>query len=229
MCWKRPSSSVPDDEVAKTAREYVGRLIEEAIPFTAKQENWPYVSTLLQSVPPAMDLQVVYVRGGQAIDATLRPVDSTKWFYVDRGLQLTALTRVHTASSWTEAWRLGLRETKESLQKVLNFLAKLVTLRVSPKSLGGPLMIAAVAGSEAYQGTARLLLLLTFLSANLAVLNFLPIPALDGGHIMFLATEAITGKPVDERLQATLTLIGVVCLLGLMLLVFYNDIGRLFM
>ena len=70
---------------------------------------------------------------------------------------------------------------------------------------------------------------LTLLSANLAILNFLPIPALDGGHIMFLTAEAVTGKPVDERLQGTLTLIGVVCLVGLMVFVFANDIGRLFL
>jgi membrane-associated protease RseP (regulator of RpoE activity) len=68
-----------------------------------------------------------------------------------------------------------------------------------------------------------------FALSNLAILNFLPIPALDGGHIMFITAEAVTGKPVDERLQGTLTLIGVVCLLGLMVFVFANDIGRLFL
>ena len=88
-------------------------------------------------------------------------------------------------------------------------------------------MIVAVGRIGGLGGTARLLLFLTFLSANLAILNFLPIPALDGGHIMFLTAEAVTGKPVDERLQNTLTLIGVVCLLALMVLVFRNDIGRL--
>ena len=90
-------------------------------------------------------------------------------------------------------------------------------------------MIAAAAGSEASQGIPRLLLFLTLLSANLAILNFLPIPALDGGHMVFLAAEGVTGKPVDERLQGTLTLIGVACLLALMVFVFANDIGRLFM
>jgi regulator of sigma E protease len=124
---------------------------------------------------------------------------------------------------------LGLRQTKEDFVRVLRFLGKLVTFRVSPKSLGGPLMIAAAAGSEFSQGIPRLLLFLTLLSTNLAILNFLPVPALDGGHMMFLTAEAVTGKPVDERLQGTLTLIGVVCLLGLMVFVFANDVGRLFL
>ncbi len=90
-------------------------------------------------------------------------------------------------------------------------------------------MIAAVANSEANEGIPNLLLFLTLLSANLAILNFLPIPALDGGHIVFLIAEAVTGKPVDERVQGTLTMIGVACLLALMLFVFGNDIKRIFL
>ena len=123
--------------------------------------------------------------------------------------------RAHRGIAGRKPGSLGYRETKEQLLRVFDVLGKLVTLQLSPKNLGGPLMIAAVAGSEASQGIPRLLIFLTFLSANLAILNFLPIPALDGGHMMFLTAEAVTGKPVDERLQGTLTLIGVVCLLGL--------------
>ena len=103
--------------------------------------------------------------------------------------------------------------------RVVGFLQKLFAGSISPKNLGGPISIAAVAGSEASQGIARLLMFLTFLSANLAILNFLPIPALDGGHMVFLLAEGIRGKPVDERMQVALTLAGVACLLGLMIFV----------
>jgi regulator of sigma E protease len=65
---------------------------------------------------------------------------------------------------------------------------------------------------------------LTMLSANLAVINFLPIPALDGGHMMFLIAEAIRGKPVDEALQMRLTVMGVLALLALMIFVTFNDV-----
>jgi regulator of sigma E protease len=95
------------------------------------------------------------------------------------------------------------------------------------KNLGGPIMIAVAAGSEASKGIPALLIFLCLLSANLAVLNILPIPVLDGGHLMFLAAEGIRGKPVDERLQFALTLIGFFCLIGLMILVFGLDIRRL--
>jgi regulator of sigma E protease len=67
---------------------------------------------------------------------------------------------------------------------------------------------------------------LVMISANLAILNFLPIPALDGGHMLFLTAEAIRGKPVDEKLQVRLTVVGVVCLLSLMVFATAMDIGR---
>ena len=85
-----------------------------------------------------------------------------------------------------------------------------------------------MAGSEASRGITSLLLFLTFLSVNLAILNFLPIPALDGGHMVFLSWEMLTGKPPNERLQIALTLVSVGCLLMLMLFVISNDIVRMF-
>ena len=87
-------------------------------------------------------------------------------------------------------------------------------------------MIVAAAGSEASQGMGRFLLFLTLLSANLAVINFLPIPVLDGGHMMFLAYEGVTGKPVNERIQFQLTLVGLALILMLMVFVIGLDIKR---
>jgi len=80
---------------------------------------------------------------------------------------------------------------------------------------------------EASEGLPRLLLFLTLLSANLAILNFLPIPVLDGGHMLFLTYEGIVGKPVNERIQMSLTLVGFSLLMGLMIFVFGLDISRI--
>ena len=91
-------------------------------------------------------------------------------------------------------------------------------MRSNYKNLGGPLTIVAAATMEASEGWPRLFIFLTLLSANLAVLNFLPIPVLDGGHMLFLAYEGIVGKPVDERIQMSLTLLGFGLLMGLMVL-----------
>jgi regulator of sigma E protease len=77
-------------------------------------------------------------------------------------------------------------------------------------------------------GISRLLLFLTFLSANLAIVNFLPIPVLDGGHMVFLSWELIVGKPVNERIQGYLTAGGRFFLLTLIVCVTFQDVIRLF-
>jgi regulator of sigma E protease len=78
---------------------------------------------------------------------------------------------------------------------------------------------------QARQGLGNLLIFLTLLSANLAVINFLPIPVLDGGHFVLLLYEGIRGKPADERVQEILTWIGLIFLLSLMVFVFGLDFG----
>jgi regulator of sigma E protease len=118
------------------------------------------------------------------------------------------------------------RQTYEDGTKIVLILRKLVTGQLSPTNLGGIGMITVVATSEASQGTARLLLFLTFLSANLAVVNFLPIPVLDGGHMMFLAWEGIFRRPVPERWQFQLTLGGLAFVLCLFLFTNGLDVYR---
>lgn len=195
-------------------------------PLNDETNTWPFVMGLLQLAKPGTDLRLVFERQGTQDSVTLTPVASDEYF-ADRGFRITSFAEKHTATSWTEAASLGLRQTKEDVYRVASFLRKLVTGQISPSKLGGPITIAAVAGSEASHSVPRLLIFLTFLSANLAILNFLPIPALDGGHMVFLLAEWVRGKPVDERLQMALTLAGVVCLLMLMVFVSSMDIWRL--
>jgi len=195
--------------------------------------NWYFVHSILQLAPDS-DLDVTFRRGTDAPKtAAIKPLTSDQFatepfFYPGRRVQTQPLSLVRTADSWSEAWSLGYAETEVSAKKVFAVLQRLFTGHISYRSLGGPIMIIRAAGSEASEGLARLLVFLTFLSANLAVLNFLPIPALDGGHMLFLIAEGVRGKPLNERLQVTLTLIGVGCLLSLMVLVFTLDIQRFF-
>ena len=111
---------------------------------------------------------------------------------------------------------------------VFRSVKALGTAQVSPKNLVGPIGIIGLAINGADQGPAELLLFLTLLSANLAVLNFLPIPVLDGGHLLLLAYEGISGKPADERVQVALTYLGLAFILALMLWVCGLDVLRLF-
>ena len=92
--------------------------------------------------------------------------------------------------------------------------------------MGGPVAIAQAAFYQADRGPAELLIFLAMLSANLAVINFLPIPLLDGGHMVFLLYEGIRGRPANERVVLALHMAGFVFIIGLMLFVIGLDIQR---
>jgi regulator of sigma E protease len=141
-----------------------------------------------------------------------------------RGIYFQTAREIRKAGSWKAAWALGLRETKQGVEQVFFVLRNIGSLF---KNLGGPIMIATAGTQEASLGIPRLLLFLSLLSANLAVLNMLPIPVLDGGHMMFLLYEGIVGKPVNERITIGLTMLGLFFILGLMVFVFSMDIYRL--
>lgn len=101
--------------------------------------------------------------------------------------------------------------------------------RVVPASdLGGPILIAQIAGEQMKAGWINLIYFMGLLSVNLGILNLLPIPVLDGGHLVFLTLEAIRRKPVAERAQIVAQQVGIGLLGTLMIFVFYNDIARLF-
>ena len=136
--------------------------------------------------------------------------------------------RHYKLDTWKEASIEGCNQVYRDATRVLKTFRKLVTGRISPKNLGGPGTIAVVATSEASQGTSNLLLFLTFLSANLAVVNFLPIPVLDGGHMLFLAYEGIFRRPVNEKTQALLTYVGLAMILTLMIFVVCLDATRIY-
>jgi regulator of sigma E protease len=106
-------------------------------------------------------------------------------------------------------------------------LYKLVARQVPLKSLGGPILIAQVAGRQAEMGVTYLIQFMAALSVNLFLLNLLPIPVLDGGHLFFFALEAIRGKPVEIKHREMAQGLGLMLILALMLLVFYQDILRL--
>ena len=110
---------------------------------------------------------------------------------------------------------------------VVKGLVLMLQGRVSPKELGGPIAIARAAGQQARAGLRYFLSMLAFLSVNLAVLNLLPIPALDGGHLAFFGIEGLLRRPLGQRQREIAQHIGLLLLITLMVFVFYNDIHRL--
>lgn len=110
----------------------------------------------------------------------------------------------------------------------LRMLWKMVTLEISVKHLSGPISIAQYAGFSAEAGITRFLEFLAIVSVSLGILNLLPIPILDGGHLLYYLIESIIGRPVSEEAQYLGQRLGVAMLVGLMGLAFYNDLARIF-
>jgi regulator of sigma E protease len=182
---------------------------------------------LMQSLPVGAPIKCWVRRDGKMVDGVVKLEYADDWYWHQRGIAMSPLMHLHQTDSIANALKLGTWETSRRFGDVLTFLRLLVTGKIGAKGVGGPIEIARAAGSEASYGVSRLMIFLTLLSANLAILNFLPIPALDGGHMMFLIAEAIRGKPVNEALQVRLTMLGVLGLLSLMAFVIVKDIMRL--
>jgi regulator of sigma E protease len=207
------------------------RDAEQTLKLDGKLRGWPAVIYMASSRRlPDTRLKVTASRGDEVVTAELTSVPSTDVFLESRNLDpvFTPLSEMHVAAGWGEAFSLGAREVKERMTEVFTVVTKLVTGRISATNLGGPLTIITQAQHEADRGISDLLMFFTFLSANLAVINFLPIPALDGGHMVFLAYEGIRRKPVDENLQMRLSAAGILSLLALMLFVTMLDLYRFY-
>ena len=190
----------------------------------AKPSNWAYVSSLMQL---ATDRQVKLTLSEGARTVLCTPVVDTKdnWFVPGlRGLRVYAQVMLLKSNGLADAAVMGLTHTRNSIIDLYLTLRNLLTGQLSVENLHGPLGIASVAYDFARQGLAEMSLFLGILSANLAVLNFLPIPVLDGGHMVFLIWEAVTRKRPSERVQIAATYFGMAFVLCLAILVFYLDL-----
>jgi regulator of sigma E protease len=125
------------------------------------------------------------------------------------------------------ALNLGVFYTGRLTWLTVESLYKLVAREVPLKSIGGPILIAQVAGKQAEMGATYLVQFMAALSVNLFLLNLLPVPVLDGGHLFFFVIEAIRGKPLPLQHREMAQGLGLMLLLALMILVFYQDILRL--
>lgn len=199
---------------------------DAGLELSERSPSWPYLLAVLQQVAPGTRVQLV-VEGadGLARDVELDPAAEVDRFVVDRGLVFKPVYKLVKAGSVGAALASGGRKAVEDLSLVYRFLGKLTSSQISPRLLGGPIEIAKQAGRSAEEGFSRLLLFLTMLSANLAVVNFLPIPVLDGGHMVFLLYELVRGKPPSENVVGALSYLGLALILTLMMFVFGLDLG----
>ncbi len=129
--------------------------------------------------------------------------------------------------SLPDAFIKALKKTWEMSVLTLRVLGKMIVGEASVKNLSGPISIAKYAGQSADIGLVAFLSFMAIVSVSLGVLNLLPVPLLDGGHLMFYLVELVIGKPVSEAIQILGQQVGLVLLLGLMSIAIFNDITRL--
>ncbi|MFQ6021165.1 MAG: RIP metalloprotease RseP [Acidiferrobacterales bacterium] len=145
-----------------------------------------------------------------------------------RYAEIPAELRVRVRFGLGQAVVEGITSTWSMSVLTVKMLIKMLQLEVSTKNISGPLTIAQYAGHTAKVGPDRFIMFLAVVSISLGVLNLLPIPVLDGGHLLYYFIEAIKGSPVSERVMIWGQQFGILLLIGLMMLAFYNDFTRIF-
>ena len=189
--------------------------------------TWGQMSELVQQ-SEGKPVTLALDREGRRITVTLEPTwDKSLERYL-LGVQKTTAPRpedviIKQYPFW-DAIVAGTQENLRLAGLTLQVVGRLVTFQLSYKSLGGPIRIAQASAAAAQSGAADFLFFMAFLSMQLGILNLLPIPVLDGGHLFFMGIEAIRRKPVSQRVQGIAIQMGLFLLLFVMLIVTINDI-----
>lgn len=220
---KRIELYLPPEQVKGEARDPIVIDLEDPVK-EAKSNNWGHAFWMMQEFSNcSVRLTVVEDQKERKVELTPK-LDPTWPLPIIQGLRMEQLEMEQKADSLGEAWMMSTNYTRNSAMNIYLTLRSLFTGRVSAKELHGPIGIATAAVSIVQHGLSPLLLFLGFLSINLAVLNFLPIPVLDGGHMVFLMWEAVTRRRPSERIMIGATYAGMIFLLSLMAFVLYLDI-----
>ena len=192
-------------------------------------DQWAYYFDAIQHNDfPIIKVKIAH--GGVNLSQEFGPIEAEPdrtWPMPSRGLRLLQDSRLQKAHSLGEAVEFGMDRTMGFIKQIYLNLSSLVSGRISTKSLGGPLEIASQAFGFAGEDLFVFALFLGIISINLAVVNFLPIPVLDGGHMVFLIYEKLRGRPPSEMVRAVATYVGLFLIFSLMLYVFYQDLTRI--
>jgi regulator of sigma E protease len=190
-----------------------------------ESDQWAHAFWSLQETE-FKEVTLRVARGKETQEVHLFALADHSWPKADRGLTFLPESHLQKADTLSEALLLGLHDTYYNITQIYMNLKAMITGRVSVKTVGGPIMIATVAYDVAGRNIYQFMLFLAMISINLAVVNFLPIPILDGGHMVFLIWEKIKGGPVSEAVRTYATMVGLAVILFLMVFTFWMDIAR---
>ncbi|MGH7275008.1 MAG: RIP metalloprotease RseP [Nitrospiria bacterium] len=197
-----------------------------------KVTQWENIRDLLQA-SGGREIAVVLNRGRETLELRVLPVEKEdknifgepqmSW-KIGIGPKGTFITKHYDPLS---AVYLGTQKTWEITELTVVGIVKLIQGKLPAKTIGGPIMIAQLAGQQAAAGLLSVVIFIAILSINLGVINLLPIPILDGGHLVFFAIEGIMGRPISMRKREVAQQIGLFILISLMLFAIYNDVDRI--
>ncbi len=219
---------MPDMPAAKAGLEEGDRILEiQGDPI----QTWSQMTKIIRA-HPNVPLTMQVDREGAILTLTIVPEPHE---FTDKGTSTTvgkigimgSGRSVIRASSPLMAVVQGVKATWGWSELTVVGIYKMLTGEISSKNIGGPIMIASASGTAAERGIPDMMFFVAILSINLGILNLLPIPILDGGHLFFFACEAILGRPLAERQREFTQQVGIVLLFGIMIFAFFNDIQRL--
>jgi regulator of sigma E protease len=197
-------------------------------------QTWEELAAAIRD-NPGRTLPVTVQRDGTSVrlEVTPEPVEQGgktvgRIYIRPRLAELPQDMRVHVRYGPIEAVGEAVENTWAMSYLTLGMLYRMLRLEVSTRNISGPLTIAQYAGESARIGFEPFVMFLAVISISLGVLNLLPVPVLDGGHLLYFAIEAVRGRPLPDRVLAWGQQIGIALLAGLMFLAFYNDITRIF-
>lgn len=176
---------------------------------------------------PGKSLQVEVVRAGRPVGLTLQPENDGNGRGVIKAMLAQAPDMVTVSSGPFEAIVRGAERTWDTSVMTIKMIGKMVTGEASLKNVTGPITIADYAGQTARIGLVSYLQFIAFISISLGVMNLLPIPVLDGGHLLYYSVEVLTGRPLPARVGEFAQRAGVGLLFMLMALAVFNDLVRL--
>lgn len=192
---------------------------------------WSQMTGLVKE-SPNRPLKIEVNRDGQVISLTVTPAlekisANGKTVEIGKiGVSGPGRSLIRASNPLTAVWH-GLEATWGWTELTAVGIYKMIAGEISSKNIGGPLTIASISGEAGAQGMASVVFLIAILSINLGVLNLLPIPILDGGHLLFFAIEAVMRKPLADRQREIAQQMGLLLLVCIMVFAFWNDIERL--
>lgn len=187
-------------------------------------EGGHVLAVLQMTDSKTLDLRIK--RRGEKLELTMTAEPDETWPVEDRGLGFVADHYLHRAANPWEAARLGLNKTQDFIFEMYRNMSSMVSRRVSHEMLLGPIGLSQLMYETARSSVHQFVLIMGIISVSLAVMNFLPIPVLDGGHMVFLVYEKIRGRRVPHQVEVAATYFGLFLILCLLVLVCYVDISR---